>query len=137
MTCQQVKIEHQRPGGTLQTMEVPREKWEVVTMDFVTGLPRTSRGNNAIWVVVDKLTKSAHFLAFRTGLSLDGLAKLYVKEIVKLHGTPAHIISDRDSRLTSRFWKSFSKAMGSKLRFSTAFHPQTEDRKSTRLNSSH
>ena len=95
-------------------------------MDFVTGLPRTPKGNDAIWVIVDRLTKSAHFLPYGTGLTLDGLAKLYVDEIVRLHGTPKNIVSDRDSRLTARFWKSFQKAMGSELSFSTAFHPQSD-----------
>jgi len=95
-------------------------------MDFVTGLPKTPKGNDAIWVIVDRLTKTAHFLPYGTGLTLDGLAKLYVDEIVRLHGTPKNIVSDRDSRLTSRFWKSFQEAMGSKLSFSTAFHPQSD-----------
>ena len=72
-------------------------------MDFVTGLPRTPKGNDAIWVIVDRLTKSAHFLPYGTGLTLDGLAKLYVDEIVRLHGTLKNIVSDRDSRLIARF----------------------------------
>ena len=95
-------------------------------MDFVTGLPRSPRGNNVIWVVVDRLTKTTHFLAFQTSLSLDGLARLYVQEIVRLHGVPPTIVSDRDSRLTSHFWISFQKALGSKLAYSTAFHPQSD-----------
>ena len=95
-------------------------------MDFVTGLPKTPKGNDAIWIIVDRLTKTAHFLPYGTGLTLDGLAKLYVDEIVRLHGTPRNIVSDRDSRLTARFWQSFQKAMGTELAFSTAFHPQSD-----------
>ena len=92
-------------------------------MDFVTGLPRSPRGNNAIWVVLDRLTKTTHFLAFRIGLSLDGLARLYIQEVVRLHGVPIKIVSYRDFRLTAQFWISFQKAMGSKLAYSTTFYP--------------
>ena len=88
LTCQQVKIEHQRPGGPLQSLEIPRKKWEIITIDFVTGLPKSSKGNNAIWVVVNRLTKTAHFLPYKTGMTLDGMARLYMKEIVRLHGVP-------------------------------------------------
>ena len=95
-------------------------------MDFVVGLPRTFRKHDAVWVVVDRLTKSAHFLPMQQGDSLDKLARLYVAEIVRLHGVPISIVSDRDPRFTSRFWESLQKAMGTRLRFSTAFHPQTD-----------
>ena len=122
LTCQQVKTEHQRPAGPLQSLAIPQWKWEYITMDFVTGLSRTPKGNDVIWVIVDRLTKSAHFLPYGTGLTLDGLAKLYVDEIVRLHGIPRNIVSDRNSILTTRYWKSFQKAMGSKLAFSTTFH---------------
>ena len=95
-------------------------------MDFVVGLPRTPRGYDAIWVIVDRLTKSAHFLAIRNNFSLNRLAELYVDEIVKLHGMPVSIVSDRDPRFTSRFWSKFQKALGTSLHFSTVFHPQTD-----------
>jgi len=95
-------------------------------MDFVTGLPRTRRSHDAIWVIVDRLTKSAHFLAIRTTLPLEDLARLYIDEIVRLHGVPVSIISDRDTRLTSRFWGSLQQALGTRLKFSTAFHLQTD-----------
>ena len=87
----------------MQSLEVPQQKWEKVTMDFVTGLPRSVKGCNAIWVVVDRLTKSAHFIPYKSGMTLDGMARLYIKEIIRLHGVPRMIISDRDSRLTSHF----------------------------------
>ena len=92
-------------------------------MDFVIGLPRTLGGNNAIWVIVDQLKKSAHFLPTKVNFSMDRLASLYVREIVKLHGVPVSIVSDRDPRFTSRFWHSLQKTLGTKLSFSTAFHP--------------
>ena len=95
-------------------------------MDFVVGLPRTREGHDAIWVVVDRLTKSAHFLPVHTTSSMDQYAQLYIKEIVRLHGVPRSIVSDRDSRFTSTFWKSLHKTMGTTLAFSTAFHPQTD-----------
>ena len=95
-------------------------------MDFVTGLPRTQRKNDAIRVIVDRLTKSAHFSPIRWGFTLDQLAKRYVDEIVKLHGVPLSIVSDRDPRFTSRFWGSLQQALGTKLHFSTAFHPQID-----------
>ena len=95
-------------------------------MDVVIGLLRTSGGNNAIWVIVDWSTKSAHFLPMKVNFSLDRLASLYVKEIVRMHGVPVSIVSDRDPRFTSRFWHSLQKALGTKLSFSTAFHPQTD-----------
>ncbi|RVW83619.1 Transposon Ty3-G Gag-Pol polyprotein [Vitis vinifera] len=98
LVCQQVKAEHQRPAGSLQPLAIPEWKWEHITMDFVIGLPRTLGGNNAIWVIVDRLTKSAHFLPMKVNFSLDRLASLYVKEIVRMHGVPVSIVSDRDPR---------------------------------------
>lgn len=89
-------------------------------MDFVL------KGHNAIWVIVDRLTKSAHFLAFRITDSLENLAKLYVDEIVQLHGLPVSIVSDRNARFISKFWVSFQKALGTSLSMSTTFHPQTD-----------
>ena len=94
-------------------------------MDFVSGFPRSPNKNDKIWVIVDRLTKSAHFLPIKT-TKPSKLAELYVKEIVKLHGVPAVIVSDRDSSFTSRFWGSLQEALDTKLSFSTAFHPQTD-----------
>ena len=126
LVCQQVKAEHQQPAGSLQPLAIPEWKWEHLTMDFVTGLPRTLGGNNAIWVIVDQLTKSAHFLPMKVNFSMNRLASLYVKEIMRMHGVPVSIVSDRDPRFTSRFWHSLQKSLGIKLSFSTAFHPQTD-----------
>ncbi|CAN6455602.1 unnamed protein product [Victoria cruziana] len=126
LICQQVKAEHQKPGGLLVQWELPEWKWDEVTMDFVMGLPRTQRKHDAIWVVVNILSKSAHFLAIRASMPLESLADLYISEIVRLHGIPRAIVSDRDPRFTSRFWKAFQKALGTQLKMSSAFHPQTD-----------
>ncbi|KAL0283702.1 UNVERIFIED_CONTAM: Transposon Tf2-11 polyprotein [Sesamum radiatum] len=96
MICQQVKVEHQAPAVKLRPPSIPEWKWEKITMDFVVGLPRTLRKHDAIWVIVDRLTKSAHFLPIKLGDSLDKLAELYVSEIVRLNGVPVSIVSDRD-----------------------------------------
>ncbi|MCQ7285346.1 hypothetical protein NP026_23605, partial [Salmonella enterica] len=126
LTCSQVKAEHQKPSGLLQQLEMPVWKWELITMDFVTKLPKTRKGNDAIWVIVDRLTKSAHFLPIKETFSMERLAQLYVDEVVSLHGVPLSIVSDRDSRFTSHFWTSFQEAMGTRLNLSTAYHPQTD-----------
>ncbi|GJU85539.1 reverse transcriptase domain-containing protein [Tanacetum coccineum] len=126
LTCAKVKAEHQRPSGLLQQPEIPEWKWENITMDFITKLPRTRSGHDAIWVVVDRLTKSAHFIAIREDFSTEKLAKVYLDRIVARHGVPVSIISDRDARFTSRLWKTFQKALGTRLDMSTAYHPQTD-----------
>ena len=126
LVCQRVKAEHQVPLGLLQPIRIPEWKWDRITMDFVVGLPLTGRKHDSVWVVVERLTKSAHFLPVRTDYSLDKLAELYIKEIVRLHGIPVSLILDRDPRFTSRFWGKLQEAMGTRLNFSTAFHPQTD-----------
>jgi len=124
--CQQVKAEHKRPAGLLQPLEIPEWKWEHITMDFIVGLPRSPRGKDAIWVVVDRLTKSAHFIPMKTTNSAQELVPLYLKEVVRLHGVPKSIVSDRDSKFVSKFWQSLHDALGTKLSLSVAFHPQTD-----------
>ncbi|GJU74671.1 putative reverse transcriptase domain-containing protein [Tanacetum coccineum] len=126
LTCAKVKAEHQKPSGLLQQPEIPEWKWEKITMDFVLGLPRTPSGYDSIWVIVDRLTKSTHFLKIKKTDSIEKLAQLYLKEIVCKHGVPTSIISDRDSLFTSRFWKSLQKAMGTQLDISTAYHPEID-----------
>ncbi|GJT95957.1 putative reverse transcriptase domain-containing protein [Tanacetum coccineum] len=126
LTCAKVKVEHQRPSGLLQQPEIPEWKWERITMDFVTGLPRTSSGYDSIWVIVDRLTKSAHFLPMKKTDSMEKLTQLYLKEVVCRHGVPLSIISDRDSRFASGFWRSLQNALGTNLNMSTAYHPETD-----------
>nr|GEU87069.1 putative reverse transcriptase domain-containing protein [Tanacetum cinerariifolium] len=126
LTCQRVKAEHQKPSGVLVQPEIPQWKWDNITMDFVTKLPRTQSGNDTIWVVVDRLTKSAHFLPMKETDPMDKLARLFLKEVVTRHRIPVSIICDRDPRFTSNFWKAFQKAMGTRLNMSTAYHPETD-----------
>jgi hypothetical protein len=126
LVCQKAKVEHQRPSGELQPLDIPEWKWDSISMDFVTGFPMTQTRCDAIWVIVDRLTKSAHFLPINIEYSLEKLTRLYIKEVVRLHGVPSSIVSDRDPRFTSRFWESLHKALGTKLRLSSAYHPQTD-----------
>ncbi|GKC06141.1 putative reverse transcriptase domain-containing protein [Tanacetum coccineum] len=126
LTCLKVKAEHQRPSGLLQQPEIPVWKWEGIVMDFVTKLPRTSSGHDTIWVIVERLTMSAHFLPMREDYKMERLARLYLNEIVARHGMPISIISDHDSRFTSRFWQLMQEALGTRLDMSTAYHPQTD-----------
>ncbi|GJU10069.1 putative reverse transcriptase domain-containing protein [Tanacetum coccineum] len=126
LTCAKVKIEYQKPSGLLVQPEIPQWKWENITMDFVTKLPRTAAGQDTIWVIVDRLTKSAHFLPMREDDTLEKLTRQYLKEVVSKHGVPVSIISDRDGKFTSHFWKSLHKALGTRLDMSTAYHPETD-----------
>ncbi|GJX28647.1 putative reverse transcriptase domain-containing protein [Tanacetum coccineum] len=118
--------EQQRPSGLLVQPKIPEWKWDNIMMDFITKLPRSSQGFDTIWVIVDRLTKSAHFLPIRENDPLDKLARLYLNRIVARHGIPASIIYDRDGRFTSNFWKSFQKALGTDISMSTAYHPETD-----------
>lgn len=126
LTCLKVKIEHQRPYGELQRLDIPVWKWEHITMDFVTRLPKTPKGLDAIWVIVDRLTKTAQFLPIKETQTLETLAKMYIDEIDSRHRVPISIISDRDRRFASNFWRSFQKQLGSQMKMSTAYHPQTD-----------
>ncbi|GKA71789.1 putative reverse transcriptase domain-containing protein [Tanacetum coccineum] len=126
LTCAKVKIEYQKPSGLLVQPEIPQWKWENITMDFVTKLPKTAAGQDTIWVIVDRLTKSAHFLPMREDDTLEKLTRQYLKEVVSKHGVPVSIISDRDGKFTSHFWKSLNKALGTRLDMSTTYHPETD-----------
>ncbi|GJT78285.1 putative nucleotidyltransferase, ribonuclease H [Tanacetum coccineum] len=125
------------PGSTKMYRDLKQYFWwngmkqdvatfDEISMDFITGLPTTQKRHDAIWVVVDRLTKSAHFLPIRKNYGISKLAEIFQQEIVRLHGTPTSIVSDRDPKFTSRFWKGLQKAWGTRLKFSTAFHPQTD-----------
>ena len=124
--CQQVKIEHQKPGGLAKDIEIPTWKWEAINMVFVVDFPKSKRHFDSVWVIVNRMTKSAHFLPIKTSYSAEDYAKLYISDMVKLHGVPLSIISDRGTQFTSHFWKSFQKGLGTKVKLSTAFHPQTD-----------
>jgi hypothetical protein len=103
--CQRTKEKHQRPAGLLQPLKVPEWKWEEIGMDFIVGLPRTRDGYDSIWVIVDRLTKFAHFILVKTNYSGAQLAELYMSRIICLHGEPKKIVSDRGTQFISRFWK--------------------------------
>ena len=124
-TCQLVKAEHQVPSVLLQSLPIPEWKWDHITIDFVTGFLTTRKRNDVVWVVVDILTKSAHFLPLKKSDGVDQIVVKYMDKIVRLHGIPSSIVSDRDPRFTSRFWKAFQKALGTRVNMSTAYHPQT------------
>ncbi|KAD3640486.1 hypothetical protein E3N88_29709 [Mikania micrantha] len=126
LKCSKVKTEHQKPSGFLQQPEIPQWKWEQISMDFITKLLRTVGGYDTIWVIVDRLTKSAHFLPIREDYKMEKLASIYIREFVSRHGVPLSIISDRDSCFTSRFWQTLQKALGTRLDLSTSYHPQTD-----------
>ncbi|GJV16543.1 putative reverse transcriptase domain-containing protein [Tanacetum coccineum] len=121
-----VKAECQKPSDLLVQQEIPMWKWERITMDFVTKLPKTSNGHDTIWVIVDRLTKSIHFIPTRETDSMETLIRLYIKEIVSWHGMPISIISDRDSHFTSRFCQSLQGALGTQLDMSMTYHPETD-----------
>nr|GEX49221.1 hypothetical protein [Tanacetum cinerariifolium] len=106
-------------------LKIPVWKWERITMDFIVGLLRTPSGYDSIWVIVDRLTKSSHFLPVKTTDSMEKLTHLYLKKIVCRHEVPISIISDRDSKIMSRFWRSLQEALGTQLDMSTAYHPET------------
>ncbi|GJT49355.1 putative reverse transcriptase domain-containing protein [Tanacetum coccineum] len=124
LTCAKVKTEHQRPSGLMVQPKIPKWKWDNITMDFVTKLPKTSQGYDTIWVIVDRLTKSAIFTSMRKTDPLDKLARMYLKEVVTRYGIPVSIICDRDPRFSSNFWRSLQNALGTNLDMSTAYHPQ-------------
>ncbi|TYK11718.1 pol protein [Cucumis melo var. makuwa] len=126
LVCPQVKAPRQKPAGLLQPLGVPEWKWESVSMDFITRLSRTLKGYTVIWIVVDRLTKSAHFVPGKSTYTASKWGQLYMTEIVRLHVVPVSIVSDRDARFTSKFWKGLQLALGTRLDFSIAFHPQTD-----------
>jgi hypothetical protein len=112
------------PTGFLYPLPIPEWKWEVVTMDFITRLPRTNKQHDSIMVVVDKLTKATHFIPLNTTHKVAHVVDIYMREVPRLHGIPKTIVSDRDPKFTSKFWKGLFKGLGTNLNFSTTYHPQ-------------
>jgi hypothetical protein len=126
LTCLQVKAEYQKPYSRIQPLDILEWKWTKFTMDLITKPPRTSKGYDVIWVTIDRSTKSAQFLPIRETYSSERLAELFMKEIIAKHSVPVSIVSDRDNRFTSRFWKRFHEAMCKRLNISTTYHPRTD-----------
>jgi hypothetical protein len=124
MECQKVKDENRHPTGLLQPLTIPEWKWEMVTMDFITGLTRTGKLHDLIMVVVDKLTKDAHFIPLKTTHKATEVVDIFMKEVARLQGIPKTIVSDRDPKFTSNFWKGLFKGFRTNMNFSTTYHPE-------------
>jgi hypothetical protein len=125
-SCQANKGSNQLPIGLLQSLDVPGKRWETVSMDLITKLPKTSKGNDAIIVFVDKFTKMVHYAATTTTCTAVEVARIFFDSVVRLHGVPMHIVSDRDPRFTSKFWQHLWQTLGTQLKMSTSHHPQTD-----------
>jgi transposase InsO family protein len=131
--CQKDKAARHQKYGLLQPLELPYAPWQSIAMDFITDLPGSS-GCDQLWVIVNRFTKMAHFIPLqKDGKTTEDLARIFAKEIWKIHGLPTDIVLDRDSRFMSMTWKAFIGTLGIKPRMSTAFHPQT-DGQTERLN---
>jgi hypothetical protein len=125
-TCHQIKASHLKSAGVLQPLSIPMWKWNDNSMDFIMGLPLIARKKDSIWVIVDRLTKTAHFIAMHTTYSVQQYAEFYMNQIVCLHGIPKAIISDRGTQFVARFWEQLQECLGTKLIRSSSYHPQTD-----------
>ncbi|CAI7829215.1 unnamed protein product [Closterium sp. NIES-54] len=132
-TCQRMKSSKQKKAGLHQPLPVPEQPWQVVSLDFITGLPPTNAGHDTILVVIDKFSKMGHFIPTHTTARTEETAQLFLKHIISQHGIPTTLISDRDPKFTSKFWKELMPLMGTRLAMSSAYHPQT-DGQTERLN---
>jgi hypothetical protein len=124
MESQKVKLEHRHPARLLQPLPIPEWKWEVVTMDFITGLSRTRKQHDSIMVVVDMITKDSHFIPLMTTHKAANIADIFMREITRLHGIPKAIVFEKDPKFTSKFWKGLFKGFGTNLNFITTYHPE-------------
>jgi hypothetical protein len=124
-TCQRVKASHLKVAGTLQ-LPIPSWKWEDLSMDFIVGLPNTSLHHDSIWVIVDRLTKTTHFLPVHTTHRAEKYAEIYIDQIVSLHGIPKTIVSDRGAPFVAHFWEQLQESLGTQVIRSSAYHPQTD-----------
>jgi transposase InsO family protein len=125
-TCQRVKASHLKVSGTLQPLPIPSWKWEDISMDFIVGLSQTSQKHDSIWVIIDRLSKIAHFLPMHTTYTAKKYAEVYLDQIIRLHGVPKTIISDQGAQFVARFWEQLQSSLGTKLIQSSSYHPQTD-----------
>ena len=125
-TCSRVKASHLRSAGPLQPLNIPVWKWEDISMDFIVGLPKTSKRYDSIWVIVDRLTKSSHFLHVKTIYTAQHYAELYISRILSLHGIPKTIIYDCGAQFIARFWEHFHASLGTQLIHSSTYHSQID-----------
>jgi hypothetical protein len=133
LECQKVKTKHRHPTGLLQPLPIPKWKWKVVSIDFIIKLPRTMKQHDSIMVVVGKLTKAARFILVKTLHKETNIADIYMREVARLHGVPKAIVSDRDPKFTSNFWKGLFKGFGENLNLGTMYYPEF-DGKTERTN---
>jgi len=129
LDCLQVKVECKHPGGLLQPIAILEWKWEVISMDLITGPLRKLKQHDSIMVVVDKYIKLAHFIAVKTTCLASEVAQVFIRHIMRLHGVPKKIMSDRDAKFTSKFWKELFAYLGIEFASSTTYHPQTDGQK--------
>ena len=124
--CQRNKASSPCPAGVLQPLPIPSRRWESVSLDFITQLPKTLSGNTQILVFVDRLTKQTHLSALPPSATALDVAKDFLHNVFRLHGLPLNLVSDRDAKFTSAIWKEIMRLLGTQLRMSSAFHPQTD-----------
>jgi hypothetical protein len=125
-TYQRVRTSHLKVSGTLQPLPIPSWKWEDISMDFIVGLPNASQKYDSIWVIIYRLTKTAHFLPVHTTYTAKKYVEVYLDQIIRLHGVPKTIISDRGAEFIACFWEQLQSSLGTKLIRSSAYHPQTD-----------
>ena len=126
IVCQKTKYDRGKQPGLLQPLPIPDAPWESISMDFIFGLPKSLQGNTGIWTIVDRFSKQAHFIPVKKTIKAHQMATLFISQIFKYHGLPTSIVSDRDPRMTSNFWQGLFENLGTKLNFSSAYHPQTD-----------
>ena len=124
--CKQVKVEHLKLGALTQVNEASTWKWEAINMDFMVCLLTTRRQHDSIWVIEDRMTKSAHFIPVKSTYKVEDYARLYIDETLRWRWIPLSFISDRGAQFTSHFWRSFQKILGTQVKLSSAFLPQTD-----------
>lgn len=126
LECELVKENHEHPIGILQSLPIPEWKWETITLDFIIGLPCTKKNHESIMVVVEKLRKTTHFVPVKSTYKTIEIADIFMREIFRLHGIPWVVISSRDVKFTSTFWKTLFAGLGTQIQFNTAYHPQID-----------